>query len=73
MVCLTSAIAHVNAHNTVHKNNVHISLEIEEFPVPQNHSVVHPHNTDNKTASVVSRGGRAVINLLRSTEHVAKI
>ena len=31
---LTSAIAHVNVHNTVHKNNVHISLEIHEFPVP---------------------------------------
>ena len=63
MVYLTSAIAHVNVHNTVHKNNVHISLEIHEFPVPQNYSVVRPHNTDNKTASVVSRGGRAVINL----------
>ena len=34
MVYLTSAIAHVNVHNTVHKNNVHISREIDEFPVP---------------------------------------
>ena len=54
---LTSASAHINIRNTVHKNNAHISLKMHQFPVPQNHPSVHPHNTHHKTASVVGRGG----------------
>ena len=57
MFYFTCAGAHINIHNTVHKNNADISLEVHLFPVPQNHSSVHPHNTDHETASVVGRGG----------------
>ena len=57
MFYFTCAGAHINIHNTVHKNSAHISLEVHLFPVPQNHSSVRPHNTDHETASVVGRGG----------------
>ena len=51
MVYVTWVSAHINIHNTVHKNNVHI------------HSFVRPRNTDHKTASVVGWGGRRAVGV----------
>ena len=53
IVYLTWASSLINIHNTVHKNNVHISLEMFYFAPPPPPSPVDPQNTDHKNFVVL--------------------